>query len=50
MAVRGVRRVAEPDIPIPAALTLERAVMPNEDRIAESVRTLIRGDDPPSTG
>jgi pyruvate dehydrogenase E1 component beta subunit len=41
-AVRGVRRVAEPDVPIPAALSLEREVIPNEERIADAVRDLAR--------
>jgi pyruvate dehydrogenase E1 component beta subunit len=41
-AVTGVKRVAEPDVPIPAALSLEREVIPNEERIADAVRNLTR--------
>jgi len=40
-AVAGVRRVAEPDVPIPAALSLEREVIPNEQRIADAVRAVV---------
>lgn len=41
-AVTGVKRIAEPDVPIPAALSLEREVIPNEERIADAVRDLTR--------
>ena len=39
--VKAVSRVANPDIPIPAALSLEREVIPNEDRIAAAARALV---------
>ena len=41
--VRAVKRVANPDTPIPAALSLEREVIPNEDRIAAAARSLMDG-------
>ncbi len=41
--VRAVKRVANPDIPIPAALSLEREVIPNEERIAAAARSLMEG-------
>ena len=40
-AVKAVSRVANPDIPIPAALSLEREVIPNEDRITSAARALV---------
>ena len=39
--VQSVRRIAEPDVPIPAALSLEREVIPSEDSIAEGIRQLL---------
>ncbi|MBI2238203.1 MAG: alpha-ketoacid dehydrogenase subunit beta [Actinobacteria bacterium] len=42
-SVRAVRRVAEPDVPIPAALSLEREVIPNEDQIVDAARALASG-------
>src|SRR6516225_1444669 len=36
-----VRRVAVPDVPIPYARTLERAVLPGPDRILEAARELL---------
>lgn len=41
--VTAVGRVANPDVPIPAALSLEREVIPNEDRIEAAVRSLLDG-------
>lgn len=38
---KGVRRLAEPDIPIPAAKALEDAVMPSAASIAETCRNLV---------
>lgn len=40
-AVRSVRRIAEPDVPIPAALSLEREVIPNEESIAEGICRML---------
>lgn len=42
-ACRGVRRLAEPDVPIPAAKNLEDAVIPSIAAIAEACRTLAEG-------
>lgn len=42
-AVEALSRVANPDIPIPAALSLEREVIPNEDRITAAARAVIDG-------
>lgn len=39
----AVGRVANPDVPIPAALSLEREVIPHEDRIEAAVRSLLNG-------
>jgi len=36
-----VRRVAVPDVPIPYARSLERAVLPGPDRILEAARELL---------
>ena len=36
------RRVAVPDVPIPASHVMEEYVIPNEDRIYDSVKTLMR--------
>ena len=40
-AVQAIGRVAEPDVPIPAALSLEREVIPNEGRIVEAALSLV---------
>jgi len=37
-----LRRVAVPDVPIPYARSLERAVLPGPDRILKAVRELVR--------
>jgi acetoin:2,6-dichlorophenolindophenol oxidoreductase subunit beta len=42
---RGVRRLAEPDIPIPAARALEDAVIPSSASIAETCRRLLSQHD-----
>ena len=42
-AVRGVRRLAEPDVPIPAAKNLEDAVIPSVSAIADACRALAEG-------
>lgn len=42
-AVKAVSRLANPDVPIPAALSLEREVIPNEDRITAAARALVEG-------
>ena len=39
-ALRGVRRLAEPDVPIPAAKNLEDAVIPSVSAIADACRAL----------
>jgi pyruvate dehydrogenase E1 component beta subunit len=39
-ALRGVRRLAEPDVPIPAAKNLEDAVIPSISAITEACRAL----------
>jgi acetoin:2,6-dichlorophenolindophenol oxidoreductase subunit beta len=39
----AVRRVAVPDVPIPFAPSLERAVVPDEDGILAAVREVARG-------
>ena len=39
--VRAVGRLAEPDVPIPAALSLERMVIPDAASIASSARRLV---------
>lgn len=41
--LRQINRLAVPDVPIPAALTLERAVVPNPDMIAERLRHMAQG-------
>ena len=40
-AVRQYRRLAVPDVPIPAALTLERAVIPSAQMIEDVVRSMM---------
>lgn len=40
-AIKGVTRLANPDLPIPAALSLEREVIPNEDRILQAARATV---------
>ncbi len=40
-AIKGVSRLGNPDLPIPAALSLEREVIPNEDRILSAARAII---------
>ncbi len=42
-AIRQVSRLAVPDVPIPAALTLERAVVPGPEMIAARLRDMARG-------
>jgi pyruvate dehydrogenase E1 component beta subunit len=42
-ALRQVERLAVPDVPIPAALSLERAVVPGRDSIASKLRDMARG-------
>ena len=42
-AVKSLGRVANPDIPIPAALSLEREVIPTVDRIAAAARSVVEG-------
>ncbi len=42
-AIRQVARLAVPDVPIPAALTLERAVVPGPEMIAARLRDMARG-------
>ena len=41
--VRQVERLAVPDVPIPAALSLERAVVPNPISIANQLRQMAKG-------
>ena len=41
-AIRAVSRVAVPDVPIPAAASLESAVVPREERIAAAIRTTVQ--------
>jgi pyruvate/2-oxoglutarate/acetoin dehydrogenase E1 component len=41
--LRGVRRLAEPDVPIPAAKVLEDAVIPSVAAIADACRSLAAG-------
>ena len=40
--VKAVGRVANPDVPIPAALSLEEMVIPREPAILESARSLVQ--------
>ncbi|MGH2595436.1 MAG: alpha-ketoacid dehydrogenase subunit beta [Actinomycetota bacterium] len=42
-SVRGFARVAEPDVPIPAALSLEEQVIPSVGRIVTAVRSVTTG-------
>lgn len=42
-ALRGVRRLAEPDVPIPAAKNLEDAVIPSISAITEACRAIAEG-------
>ncbi|MDQ3691020.1 MAG: alpha-ketoacid dehydrogenase subunit beta, partial [Chloroflexota bacterium] len=42
-ALRGVCRLAEPDVPIPAAKNLEDAVIPSISAISEACRALAEG-------
>jgi pyruvate dehydrogenase E1 component beta subunit len=42
-AMRQVARLAVPDVPIPAALTLERAVVPGPELIAARLRDMAKG-------
>lgn len=39
-----IRRLATPDIPIPFSPPLEQALIPNEERIAETIVAVVRGD------
>jgi pyruvate dehydrogenase E1 component beta subunit len=39
-AVRQIKRHAMPDIPLPAAISLERAAVPNAESIARVIRTM----------
>jgi pyruvate/2-oxoglutarate/acetoin dehydrogenase E1 component len=39
--IRAAGRVANPDVPVPAALVLEREIIPGEDRIERAVRSLL---------
>ena len=41
-AVRQYRRLAVPDIPVPAALTLEQAVIPSVQGIKAAVRSMVQ--------
>jgi len=41
--LKAVGRLAEPDVPIPAALSLEQAVIPQESSIATAVRSVLEG-------
>ncbi len=41
--LRQVDRLAVPDVPIPAALSLEKAVVPNADMIADRLRRMAQG-------
>jgi len=41
--VRGVSRLAEPDVPIPAAKSLEDVVIPSVAAIADASRRLADG-------
>lgn len=41
--VRQYARLAVPDVPIPAALPLEQAVLPTTERIAAAIRRFARG-------
>jgi pyruvate dehydrogenase E1 component beta subunit len=41
--LKQVDRLAVPDVPIPAALTLERAVVPGREMIAERLRRMAKG-------
>ncbi len=41
--VTAIGRVANPDVPIPAALPLEREVIPSEHRIEAAARSLLSG-------
>ena len=38
-----IKRAAAPDTPVPAALTLESAYVPDVEKIVEGVRLLIEG-------
>jgi pyruvate dehydrogenase E1 component beta subunit len=40
-ALRGFRRVAEPDVPLPAAEILENELIPSTQRIAEAAEALL---------
>ncbi|WP_306118242.1 MULTISPECIES: alpha-ketoacid dehydrogenase subunit beta [unclassified Roseitalea] len=42
-ALRQIGRLAVPDVPIPAALSLEKAVMPGVDAITEHLRAMAKG-------
>ncbi len=42
-ALQQVERLAVPDVPIPAALTLERAVVPGPEMIADTLRKMAKG-------
>jgi len=42
-ALRQVERLAVPDVPIPAALSLERAIVPGPAMIAERLRAMAQG-------
>ena len=44
-AVRQYRRLAVPDIPVPAALTLEQAVIPSAQSIERAVRSMMEASD-----
>ncbi|MCY3997254.1 MAG: alpha-ketoacid dehydrogenase subunit beta [Rhodobacter sp.] len=42
-ALKQVERLAVPDVPIPAALALEKAVVPGPDMIAEALHKMAQG-------
>ncbi len=42
-ALKQVERLAVPDVPIPAALTLEKAVVPGPEMIADKLRQMAKG-------
>jgi pyruvate dehydrogenase E1 component beta subunit len=39
-SIKGIKRHAMPDIPLPAAITLEQAAVPNAISIAQAIRSM----------
>lgn len=41
ISISAVKRLAVPDVPIPGALSLEQAVVPNEESISAAIAEIV---------